>query len=244
MDPVEKIKSNTFRHPWEVVRAKSIISIIPQKITNPQFADIGSGDMYFAHILSTLTDKKVFVADIDYEQNIVQNKFIVLNSIYNISDNSVDILFLMDVLEHIKNEKKFFTTILNKIKKKGYLILTVPAFNFLFSEHDFFLKHYRRYNLVNLEKFLSNYNLEIIKSFYFFTSLYLLRLIQVILVKFKLFNIKKTGIGNWRLSRKHVITKLIVSILIIDFRINYFLRKFFIKLPGLSICIICQKKSA
>ena len=242
MDIIEEINENLYRHPWELARIKSIMSLIPRSINNLQFADIGAGDMYFTKKLSNLTKKKIFAVDINYKNIRKYKNIIILNSISNIHNNSVDILFLLDVLEHIENEKNFLQRISKILKKDGILILTVPAYNFLFSPHDVFLKHYRRYNLKRLFKLMNTINLEIERNFYFFTTLFFYRLFQVMLHKIKLYNIKPNDVGSWTFSAEKFITKFIVLILIVDFKINFFLQKFNIKLPGLSICIKCQKK--
>ena len=242
MDLIEEMNANLYRHPWELARIISIISLIPISINDPQFADVGAGDMHFTNKLTDLTQKEIFAVDINYKNIHKQQNIITLNSICDIPDNSVDILFLLDVLEHIENENNFLQKVSKKLKRDGFLILTVPAYNFLFSPHDVFLKHYRRYSLKKLIKLLKITNLEIENNFYFFTTLFFYRLFQVAIHKIKLYNIKPNDVGNWTFSAEKFITKFITWILIVDFKINFFLQKFKIKLPGLSICIKCKKK--
>ncbi len=67
------------------------------------------------------------------------------------------------------------------MKKDSILILTVPAMEILWSDHDVFLKHFRRYNIKSLKnsvkKFFHLLNIE-----YTYKSLFPLALI-VILIK-------------------------------------------------------------
>src|SRR4051812_25318096 len=48
------------------------------------------------------------------------------------------------------------------------LLVTVPAFQFLWSGHDVFLEHKRRYTLASLHSTIESAGLEIIRSRYFF----------------------------------------------------------------------------
>ena len=58
-------------------------------------------------------------------------------------------VILMDVLEHTFNDTEFLKEILKKTPQDSFLFITVPSFQFLFSSHDVYLKHYRRYTGLN-----------------------------------------------------------------------------------------------
>ena len=50
----------------------------------------------------------------------------------------------------------------NCMKKDSFLILTVPSMKILWSDHDVFLKHFRRYNVKSLENSVKkNYRLSL-----------------------------------------------------------------------------------
>lgn len=61
-------------------------------------------------------------------------------------DKKYDIIVLLDVLEHIKDSGTYLNSLKRILNENGYIILGVPAFEFLWSEHDEKLNHYRRYN--------------------------------------------------------------------------------------------------
>ena len=44
------------------------------------------------------------------------------------------------------------------VYKKGLILITVPAYKFLFSKKDEILGHYRRYNKEEIKKFFKNFN--------------------------------------------------------------------------------------
>jgi hypothetical protein len=50
----------------------------------------------------------------------------------------------------------------------AHFLVTVPAFRFLWSGHDVFLEHKRRYTLGEIEQTLRDGGLEIVKSAYYF----------------------------------------------------------------------------
>lgn len=60
---------------------------------------------------------------------------------------NINIFLLMDVLEHIKEDKNFLKSLINKANSGSYFIITVPALQSLWSHHDELSHHYRRYEL-------------------------------------------------------------------------------------------------
>ena len=64
----------------------------------------------------------------------------------NIEKKFETILYI-SVLEHIKDDKDEIDTALSKLKKGGYLIICVPAHNYMYSKFDKEIGHYRRYSI-------------------------------------------------------------------------------------------------
>jgi len=83
-----------------------------------------------------------------------------------------DIIALFDVLEHIENDKKAITKISNLLENRGKLILTVPAYMFLWSNHDLINDHYRRYTKTELKNLILKNKFKIKKISYFNTFLF------------------------------------------------------------------------
>jgi len=57
-----------------------------------------------------------------------------------------DTIFYIDVMEHLEEDAAEFELAYSKLKEGGYLMVLVPAHNFLFSDFDTSIGHYRRYN--------------------------------------------------------------------------------------------------
>ena len=64
------------------------------------------------------------------------------------------------------------------LKPGGDLLITVPAFQFLFSGQDDRLKHLRRYDKDGLNALLRTCYLQPVELFYFYASLFVVRLIE------------------------------------------------------------------
>lgn len=78
---------------------------------------------------------------------------------------------LFDVLEHIENDGAFLDTLHTTLIDEGRLFLTVPAFNFLWSEADVLAGHYRRYTRAGIIKLLHKHGFVIDYSTYLFAPL-------------------------------------------------------------------------
>jgi SAM-dependent methyltransferase len=97
-----------------------------------------------------------------------------------------DLIIAADVIEHIKNDRKVIFKLSNLLKKDGHILITVPAFQNLFSSKDISLMHYRRYNKETLHKLLDKH-FHIIKFTYFNFILFLP--IAIVIFFFKIINV-------------------------------------------------------
>ena len=74
-----------------------------------------------------------------------EKKIIVLNTDIHIQEKTFDTIMYMDVLEHIKTDKKEIKKAINLLSPGGHLIIFVPAFQILYSNFDRDIGHVRRY---------------------------------------------------------------------------------------------------
>lgn len=242
MDLVEKIEKNENRHPWEISRAENIFKIVEHNSKDCVYADIGSGDMYFASKLPHITSEKIYCVDLNFSEEKEDGQLIQMIDASKIPAGSVDCLILMDVLEHVEDDARFLGNMLNMVKDNGHIIITVPAFQMFFSEHDKFLKHLRRYTISQLQRIVIENDLILSRKFYFYTSLFIVRFFMMLLRKIRPSKPANKGIGAWRYGPNHYITKSIVHTLNMDFAANKLLSTWGVTFFGLSICMVCQKK--
>lgn len=85
---------------------------------------------------------------------------------------SFDIVTALDVLEHVDEDLKAMSEIHRVLRPGGMLLVTVPAYGFLWSEHDEALHHRRRYAAYELRNKLSLVGFEIERCSYFITTLF------------------------------------------------------------------------
>ena len=241
MDLIEVPPGKMERHPWEVARAACILGLIGDRDFGT-VADIGAGDLYFAGELLRRHPGRLIAVDKGYERVAELDGILLRKSLSDVADNSLDLAFLMDVLEHEQDDRGFLEEALRTLKPGGQLVITVPAYPFLFSAHDVFLGHCKRYHRSQLHDLLRGLETERVQSFYFFTSLFLLRCVQVLLAKFRLRTFGK-GVSGWTLAGSHPVTRCLVAMLRADFALGRRLASGGIHLPGLSICLIIRKRS-
>ena len=79
---------------------------------------------------------------------------------------------MMDVLEHVEDDASLLRKYTHSMPSGGLVLITVPAFRFLWSDHDVFLEHHRRYTLSQVEVLIKDSGLDPIKGRYFFGLLF------------------------------------------------------------------------
>lgn len=90
----------------------------------------------------------------------------------NFKKSSFQVSTLLDVLEHT-DDKKTLEELHRVLKPDGFLVITVPAFKFLWSKWDDVLKHKRRYTKSSLRQVLENNGFTVLKISYMYSFLVL-----------------------------------------------------------------------
>ncbi len=88
------------------------------------------------------------------------------------SDKSYDLIGLFDVPEHVKDDEASLTALARRLGESGKILVTVPAFPFMWSKHDERHHHFRRYTRKSLAKAASKAGLKVSYSSYFNTFLF------------------------------------------------------------------------
>lgn len=248
-------KNNYSRHPWERARAKFIIYLIKEYIPMMRerrltILDIGCGDCFIREKLEKSIKKinyigvdpalseEAITADTNEYSNIhLYRSLNVAEQLAHIY--KADIVLLIDVLEHISKDRIFLETVNNSplINNYTHFVITAPAFNLLYSFHDKFLGHYRRYNNREIIDILEKNGLSIIDYGYFFWSLLLPRFLSSMFQRFK--KTPMQGIGGYKANM--IIDYLYYHFLLFDIELSKMLKKLDINLIGLSNYVICKR---
>ncbi|MFO7915451.1 MAG: class I SAM-dependent methyltransferase [Candidatus Krumholzibacteriales bacterium] len=83
-----------------------------------------------------------------------------------------DMVCMFDVLEHIKDDRMALKEIYRLMRPDGLLIITVPAYSWLFGTHDRLLRHFRRYSRKKIKRLVLDSGFSIEKLSYFNTFLF------------------------------------------------------------------------
>jgi ubiquinone/menaquinone biosynthesis C-methylase UbiE len=70
-------------------------------------------------------------------------------------DQSYDLVCAFDVIEHVEDDTLAIQEINRVLKKGGVTFTTVPAFRFLWGDHDIINHHYRRYTSTSYKQLFS-----------------------------------------------------------------------------------------
>lgn len=88
------------------------------------------------------------------------------------AERSFDCVLALDVIEHVDDDMGILTSLFRVIKPGGHLIITVPAFDALWSEHDEINHHKRRYRAPQLRLLLQEAGFDVDRLTYCNTALY------------------------------------------------------------------------
>lgn len=87
-------------------------------------------------------------------------------------DGRFDLVCLLDVLEHVNDDEAALAQVRRLLKADGKVLLTVPAYQWLYGAHDRAHHHYRRYRKSELERKAGKAGLRPLRSGYYNTLLF------------------------------------------------------------------------
>lgn len=96
-----------------------------------------------------------------------------------------DFVFLLDVLEHIEEDQTFLSEVNDLLYESGKVIISVPAYQWLWCDHDKMHNHYRRYSMERLNQLLDDCGYEVEFCSYYSTILFPLVILQKMISKIK-----------------------------------------------------------
>lgn len=242
MDLKEMNAKMVRRHPWETMRFEFFKSLLADSMPRPPLTilDVGAGDAFFSKSLhlSLLPHSEFTCWDIHYSEDKKEESFIFSSQK---PEGKFDLLMLMDVLEHVERDTDFLKNLVElHMKDDAQILISVPAWQSLFSNHDRKLEHFRRYSLKSLNKVLEEAGLEILFSGGLFHSLVLPRLFSKLQEKIPFFSSHQSAdLGEWR--GPAWLSSLIEAFLSLDNFVAHLLARLGIKIPGLSLWAICKK---
>ncbi|WP_095125578.1 bifunctional 2-polyprenyl-6-hydroxyphenol methylase/3-demethylubiquinol 3-O-methyltransferase UbiG [Pseudomonas sp. Irchel s3a12] len=136
--------------------------------------DVGAGSGFFSHHLLTHTDaREAWCVDISYPaDSSATTAGKPVHYRRGIETIEADLVLLMDVLEHVDDDLGLLKMYVDKVPSGSRFLMTVPAFQFLWSGHDDFLEHKRRYTLAQFETLACDAGLTVQRGAYYFGAVF------------------------------------------------------------------------
>lgn len=166
---------------WWYLGRRSVIARVLQRFANRPAQDvleIGCGSGGNLPLLSThaasVTAVEMEPIAVEEAQSrgiaqIVQGK---LGDKLAVFERQYDLIAMFDVLEHIEDDDKALQQIRTLLKPGGRLVVAVPTYEYLWTEHDEIAHHYRRYSRARLLRLFRGHGYRVHYCSYFNTLLF------------------------------------------------------------------------
>lgn len=209
MESVEyhKMKKLEDSNWWYQARKELMRDLIRKYRPNPQYVlDIGCGSGLVLDSLKNIP-KRIGVENNPEAINYAKEKNITIFSTIQEAPAEADVILLMDVLEHVEDDQKMLEQSLSKLRKNGIVIITVPAFDWLWSQHDKLVHHQRRYSKKQLENCIKKAGAETIYSSYWNFSFFIPTVIKKKIKTKKNVESDLQEVSNWL---NHIMLKIML----------------------------------
>jgi 2-polyprenyl-3-methyl-5-hydroxy-6-metoxy-1,4-benzoquinol methylase len=249
------------RHPWEMARARFFVRLLEaRRVLNGRrmVLDVGAGDGYVAReLLRRLADgSRIVCYDAHYnDQHLAElgGSFAssALSFMRDRPRERFDLILLLDVLEHVPDDVGFLIDIVSQnLKPRACVVVSVPAWQGLFTLHDVALGHYRRYRPSDIARVVEKAELTIVARGGLFHALLLPRTLQKVreivrAVRYPQAGSRsdghaRTDVGRWRGGR--LLTAGVEVALAFDNACSQAAARVGLDVPGLSAWVLARNK--
>jgi 2-polyprenyl-3-methyl-5-hydroxy-6-metoxy-1,4-benzoquinol methylase len=171
----DRMAEHDATHWWYRARRDVLASIIRRKISLPPVAhilEIGCGTGHNLGMLSAFGDVDAIEID-DAARGIAAKRLgravgaSPLPALEGVADQSYDMIAILDVLEHVENDKAALKAMAQRLRAGGRILITVPQYPWMWSGHDVANHHHRRYTKATLRAVIAaaGLKLEMLQSF-------------------------------------------------------------------------------
>jgi hypothetical protein len=250
MDLIERPGSVGRRHPWEVVRARFFIRLIQRLGLLPVTGgvlDVGAGDAWFAQQLQRVLPPPTRLAcwDTNYPSDAspAAGTDAGIDGIEFSATKPSGVfggILMLDVIEHVENDLAFVRDVVQgSLAPGGWVLVSVPAYQSLFSAHDRALKHFRRYAPGAIRAVLESAGLVVEAHGGLFHGLLPVRGAQVLAERYRPRPEATVGIGAWNGGER--LTSALTAALDAEARLSLGMAtRSLPALPGLTSWALCR----
>jgi hypothetical protein len=238
------------RHPWETSRCEFFLRLLHQMGVDRSpvhWLDVGAGDAWIAqHALERLPpSSEITCWDINYSGDELSSPLAQRTDLHLVAaepSGRFGGVLLLDVIEHLEDDLSFLKNIVgNQLADDGWMLVSVPAYQSLFTSHDVSLKHYRRYSPSQCTSVLEAAGLTVESRGSLFQSLLLVRMAQAAKEKVRAPDTGSTGVGAW--TGGPLLTRTIERALQAESQLSQAIAaKSGHAVPGLSFWAFCRRR--
>lgn len=136
--------------------------------------DVGAGSGFFSRYLLTHSPaQEAWCVDTSYSgDSDASEASKPIHFRQSIGEVDADLVLLMDVLEHVDDDVGLLRAYADKVPRGSRFLISVPAFQLLWSSHDVFLEHKRRYRLPQIAKVVERAGLTVRHAAYYFAAVF------------------------------------------------------------------------
>lgn len=159
---------------WYYVSKGRAMSAMLRGINVPEVLDVGAGSGVFSKRLldERIAQRAVCVDPAYAAESAEEHGGRAISFVRSIARPDQKLVLMMDVLEHVDDDVVLLRQYTESLPRDARILISVPAFAFLWSSHDVFLEHRRRYTKRSLLRVVAEAGLEAIHSRFFFALLF------------------------------------------------------------------------
>ncbi len=147
-----------------------LLDCVEREISAPgqSVLDFGAGSGTYADMLAERGITPDCLEPDGDLQTVLRGKGYPVVDLSDVADkaDSYDVIYTLNVFEHIKNDQDAADDLATLLKPGGRIVVYVPAMESLFTSMDVKVEHYRRYRRAQLTRILKNSGLRIVSSQY------------------------------------------------------------------------------
>jgi SAM-dependent methyltransferase len=160
-------------HWYYISKGRAIKSLLG-RVPISALLDVGAGSGVFSKmLLEEGRAERAVCVDPGYEDEFIgRRRADNIAFVRSVDTVSADTILMIDVIEHVDDDVRLIREYADRAAPGTRVLISVPAFQFLWSSHDEFLEHRRRYTLTGLRQTVERAGLEPQDMRYFFGLLF------------------------------------------------------------------------